>query len=337
MLLIHRRGRLAAVALLALAAGAAGMACDPTPSFPPPAQPLVGRVLFERELTMGTEPIDVTTYAATLHVAPGTVPVGTKLVVRIVDGVVKDLTDGGDIWSHDGLPAAVQLLSDAPTFARPIQLEVPNDRGPSWNLQPAFCNGSCAVGPITVDVLHADEGATAWTRLGVAVPDNLSSRPGAFTAEVTEPHLWTMAMPPGPKLQAPSGLYRLDRLYCETYDVVTTPPETLEIDGDRYVWTRGPSTDPCAPVERGTLGLDLPGAKAVFTPDVGDAYDFNIYPQSSFSFVLKGIRQTAAECAANTTTSLSFVRTKSPGASDGGCATDAGATDAGGSGDAQGG
>jgi hypothetical protein len=291
MLLVHHRVRLAVAALLALAAGAAGGACDPTPTFPAPAQPLVGTVVFERELTMGTDPVEIKNYAATIDIAPGTVPVGTKLVVRILDGVVKDLTPffGGPhfippIWTIDGQPASVQLISDVPTFARPIILTVQSFWTPDE----------------TVDVLHADESATAWTRVGTATLPK--PPPSAFTAALTEPHLWTMAMPlPGePALPAPApdGPYLLNWLTCDANGVVPTPAETLEIDGDRYAWTHGAAGDACASVERGAIVLDVEHDHAAFMPDEGDAYAFELQIVASNAFSLKAIEVRPRECPA---------------------------------------
>jgi hypothetical protein len=324
MFAVHHRGRLVA-ASLALAAGA-GAACDPSPTFPAPAQPLVGTVVFERELTMGTTPVEIRNYAATIDVEPGTVPVGTKLVVRILDGVVKDLTAGtaGDVWSFDGQPASVQLISDVPTFTRPILLTLPNFKARS--------------GP--ADVLHADEGAAAWTRVGEA---SASSAPAlsTFTAELTEPHLWTMAMAPLAQPPAPSGPYLLDWLTCDAIGVVPTPAETLEIDGDRYAWTHGAAGDACASVERGAVALDVAHDNAAFMPDGGEAYAFELQIVASNAFTLKAIEIRPRECPANAKTVLSFFRPikvdpvdagAPPEASDGGCASDAR-----GGGDAQGG
>jgi len=328
MSLVQHGGRLPLAALLALAAGATG--CDPSPTFPAPTQPLVGRVVFEREVTMGTEPIELRTYAATLDIDPGTVPVGTKLLVRILDGVVKELTGetAGDVWSFDGVAGgAVQILSDATTFARPILLTVEG----------------FPVGEGLADVLHADEGAAAWTRVGkVTTPTPPSVF--QFTAELTGPHLWSLAIPPVTALAAPNGVYRLDRLICGTNDVGATPDETLEIDRGRYVWTRGPAGGACAVVERGLISIELSVASATFEPDVGDAYFFNIYVVDNDTFELKTIFARPFECAADVTTVLSFVPAASgadagapnPG-SDGGCASDAGGSDEGGSHDAQGG
>jgi hypothetical protein len=324
MPLAHHRGRLAAAASLALAAGAAGLACSPSPAFPTPAQPLVGEVLFERELTMGTAPVDIRTIQATFHVDAGTVPVGTKLVVRILDGIVKELTVTGDVWSVDGQPAAVQVLSDAPTFARPIQLTIGSFAGRSGQ----------------VDVLHADEGAAAWTQVGQASqtpPPSLSM----FTAELTEPHLWTFLMPPAPKAVAPFGLYRLAQLTCSGHDLTSTTMETLDIGVGRYAWTHGPAGDACSPVERGQIVFQLDMGFASFAPDSDYFHPntFNIHLLDNDTFELQGTFDRPLECPANIPTSLAFVRAVEPvdagappEASDGGCASDGG-----GSGDAQGG
>jgi hypothetical protein len=325
MLLVHHRVRLAVAAPLALAEGAAGGACDPTPTFPAPTQPLVGRVVFERELTMGTEPIELRTYAATLNVEPGTVPVGTKLLVRILDGVVKELTGEGpsDVWSFGQPGGAVQIVSDVTTFARPILLTV---------LQGYPVSG-------LADLLHADEAAPAWTRVGkVTTPTPPSAQ---FTAELTGPHLWSIAIPPVAQLSPPNGLYRVDKLICGSNDkdVAVTPNETLQIDQGRYVWTREPAGGGCAVVERGLIWIELSIASATFEPDVGDGYFFNIYVGDNDSFELKTILARKRECPAEIATTLAFVPASDgadagapPEASDGGCAADAG-----GGSDAQGG
>jgi hypothetical protein len=318
----HSRGHLAVAASLLLAAGAA---CNPTPSFPAPAQPLVGEVVFERELTMGTAPIDIQTYVATLHVDPGTVPVGTKLVVRIVDGIVKELTPdtAGDVWTYNGQPAAVQLLADTGTFARPILLTVPS-----------FTSGATAPAAI----LHADEGAATWTRVGqtaAAPPDAL---PG-FSAELTEPHLWSFALPSAPGVGLPQGLFGLDYAKCGTSDLLPLPTETLEIEGTLYTWTRGPSGGACTVIERGLISMNLKPAQVTFTPDVGAPYSFNFQFEAQNAFELDATLPYPLDCPAGATTALSFLKPLSliptsatPGGNDGGCATDAG-----GSGDAQGG
>src|SRR5579872_722888 len=103
---VHHLRRPTTAILAVAVAGALGMACDPAPTFPAPAQPLVGEVLFERALTMDTASIDLRTEVATFHIDPGTLPVGSTLLVRILDRVVKDLTDGttGDVWNISGQP-----------------------------------------------------------------------------------------------------------------------------------------------------------------------------------------------------------------------------------------
>jgi hypothetical protein len=315
------RGRLAVAAWLALAGGAA---CDPSPTFPAPTQPLVGTVAFEREVTMGTAPIEVKTDLATLHIDPGTVPVGTKIVVRIVDGIVKELTPAtaGDIWSLNGQPLAVQLVSEAKTFARPVLLSTFSFFGKSG----------------LANVLHADEGAAAWTVVGQATtppPPSIAT----VTAELTEPHLWTLAMPSPAQIQPPSGVFRLDQLTCGATNVVPTPMEILEIDTPRYTWTRGPIGDACTPIERGQVVFQFDLGFATFAPDYGQSYYFNIQLAGPDAFGLQNGPARPLECPANSPTSLSFVRAVDPvdagapsDASDGGCASDAG-----GSGDAQGG
>jgi hypothetical protein len=332
MLLAHHRGRRAAAALLALAAVAAGPACEPSPRFPDPAQPLVGEVMVERTLTMGSEAIELKTNVATLHVDPGTVPVGTKLVWRIVDGIVKDLpgSSAGQQWSfYYGQPTSVQLIADVATFARPVVLTVST----SFDTR----NGD-------VDVLHADESAAAWTRVGKATRAPTLSG-SWFTAELTEPHLWTLAVAPPPPFNPPVGLFRLERLMCGTDVVAATPNETLELDGFRYVWTFDPGSS-CAVVDRGEsrISIDAALTSLGFFPDgAAGSYFFAIQQWQNGRLDIEGPNfgtpPRARECAAGVSTVLSFVQTNgpvdagaSPDTSDGGCAPDAG-----GSGDATGG
>jgi hypothetical protein len=245
-----RFSRVVRAALVAVVAAAP--ACDPTPSYPPPEQPLVGTVSFEQEITMGAGPVEVSTVQATVDIDPGTIPVGDRLLVRLLRGVTKATPSGsGNTWMIGAEPAAVQLLPATATFAKPIHLRLP-----------FFPTKTGAV-----DVLHADEAATSWSWVAQAALQSPGS--GSFTAEMTEPHLWTLVGSNG-NAPPPDGIYRLDVLECGT-NLVSPPPDvTLELAGGTYVWTwaRSPGDAGCSPVtERGTVAIYQ--LQATFTPDGG--------------------------------------------------------------------
>jgi hypothetical protein len=271
------RGTSIARTIFAFAVLAVG-ACDPTPSYPPPEQPLVGTVSFEQEITMGAGPTEISTVQATVDIDPGTIPVGDHLLVRLLRGVTKATPSGsGNVWMIGAEPAAVQLLPATATFAKPVHLRLP-----------FFPTQTGAV-----DVLHADEAATSWSWVAQATLPSPGS--GSFTAELTEPHLWTLVGSNG-NAPPPDGIYALDQFICGN-DLVSPPPaSTLELAGGTYVWTwaRSPGDAGCGPVtERGTVAISQ--LQATFTPDVGfpRRYDLKVL---GGGFALEGGPSAGGEC-----------------------------------------
>ena len=67
---------------------------------------------------MGAGPTEISTVQATVDIDPGTIPVGDRLLVRLLRGVTKATPSGsGNTWMIGAEPAAVQLLPATATFA----------------------------------------------------------------------------------------------------------------------------------------------------------------------------------------------------------------------------
>jgi hypothetical protein len=304
-------------AFLALAfAVAAG--CDPTPDYPPPEQPLLGTVVFERDITMGDSAVDIWTQDAALHVDPGTIPRGEHLVVRELRGVSK-ADPAGDVriaqqWQISQQPAAVQLLTATAVFAKPILLRLNYYALPYGSAQ----------------LFHADETAAAWSNVGPA-PQSADQNGPNYTARLTEPHLWTLAYAPAGGPAPPSGLFRLTSVACGSTPVSPVPDETLDIEGGAFIWTR---TKSCVTtMEKGRVVFDSVGATF---KSVAQEQQFALTATSD-GFELETSLGSAPYCPAGVDTIAVFTKVVSNDGSasaqpDPGCGTDAG-----GGGDATGG
>ena len=296
-------------------------ACDPTPTFPQPEGPLVGVVVAEQEVVMGADPIEFRIWEATVRVEPGTVPTGTRLLLRFLRGVSKDAPQETETWQLSWQPAAFQLLPETLTLSKPITLTV-------FGLAPVL--------PAVVDVLHASEEAATWTPVATATSPVPPTVP-TFIASITEPHLWTLGSHPD-SIPDPRGLFRLSSLVCGV-DSVTPPPQTLELDDGAYIWTRGGDGVSCASVESGTFTLNRSLNAVTLTPSIGMPRRYGI-SVSANGFELKGQQTEAIDCAAGVLSVEGFTQAE---AGDGGRPLtqpdggDAGCVDAGVAGDAQGG
>jgi hypothetical protein len=169
--------------------GAAGViacafvaACNPTPTFPPAEQPLVGQVVFEREVIVeGNVSVPLGQGELRFSLSVGAVPPGTRLLFRWLAGVTKTLPPPGadQVWESGlGPPAAaVQILPATVTFTTPGVFE-----------------GIFVDPSRQAELLFADEADAAWQFRGV-----LTSATG-FILElpIAGPHLWSFAARPAP-------------------------------------------------------------------------------------------------------------------------------------------
>jgi hypothetical protein len=301
-----RCGRRAALAALAsYAAAAAG--CTSAPVFPPAEQPLVGTVLIEQEVVVGSSGTNVNlagTYfsIATLYIPPGAVPAGTRLLVRLLRDVHKELPGATpeDFWSY-----TVQILPATVTFATPATLTTPSI------LRAARVGG----------VLFAREDDTAWQRRG---EPTASGDRSSLSVSIDGPHLWSLE---GATVFEPIGTFVRTELWCGNA-TVRAPADTIEFSGGGdYLWMRNVVGATCTFAETGRVAIAALNGVAAFTPAGGPARSYYL-DLSGNGFNLAFYEWPSPECGGQDSSSQSF-RRPAAGAdggvptSDGGCTTDA--------------
>jgi hypothetical protein len=205
-------------------------ACEPTPVYPTPEQPVVGEIYSETStIATGTKQqlnISYSNYSRPIPVVipSGAYPAGTRVTIRLVsdlhlhadtDLVLSRLLAGSDSYFN-----ALQLLPAKQAPAVPLHVDLTGTRYP-W----AF------------SLLHAREDAAIWTDMG-----NLNASATTLSFDITESGLWTIGQLPLP----PSLQGRLSQ------DVATSRPRLLDIVGVSYALA-SPTNSGCYTVETGTI------------------------------------------------------------------------------------
>ena len=172
-------GGLAIVALV--------FACEPTPNFPTPEQPVPGMIWEERSaIATGADQqigllykqyLDSGQHRIRVSIPAGAYPVGTRVTIRLVFdlGTLADIGDVmGQLAGLSGASMALQILPAGLVPARPLRIEISN----VWPKTSNF------------DLLHAYEGDHTWTTVAKV---DIGATTVAF--EVGQPGLWTLADP----------------------------------------------------------------------------------------------------------------------------------------------
>jgi len=151
------------------------VACEPTPTYPVPEQPIVGEILEEQSavVTAAGQPIVLQTGAATLSVPVGAYPASTRVTLRLVNNLPMPADASS---SYFGYPQsqypvqAVQVLPAQPSPAKPLQLVL------FGGMQSLYYT-----------IFHAREGESTWTNTGMVLPDTGAG----LSVAISEPGLWT--------------------------------------------------------------------------------------------------------------------------------------------------
>jgi hypothetical protein len=299
------RRRAALAALAACAAGTAG--CVSAPVFPPAEQPLVGTVLIEQEVVVGSCGSDVNlagTYSsiATLYIPPGAIPAGTRLLVRLLRDVRKELPGvaAEDFWGY-----TVQILPATVTFAAPATLTTP------YPLRAARVGG----------VLFAREDDTSWQRRG---EPTVSGDRSSLSLPIDGPHLWSLE---GATVFEPTATFVRTALLCGNA-TLPAPADTIDFSGGGdYLWMRTVPGATCTFAEAGRVAIAALNGVTTFTPVGGPARSYYL-DLSGNGFNLTFFESPSPECGQEGPSSQSF-RRPSAGADagippgDAGCTTDA--------------
>lgn len=223
--------------------------CSPTPRYPPTAQPVIGTIYDEAELTISGTDQEVELFVVRparqhmvrISIPQGAYPKGTQVTFRMVarletyssppPQLASFIFEGSDDLALQVLPADV-------VPAQPLTVAV-KGTGRPWGF----------------DLLHAVETDLKWAIVESGLfalpapdePDQLILRFG-----IGMPGLWTVALPEIPQLQG-----RLERkaLVCRSVQVENPPPATLDLKGSRYVLTRQDSRG-CAVTTAGTFTFE---------------------------------------------------------------------------------
>lgn len=175
---LHQVHRLAGVTALTTLL----VACEPTPTYPVPEQPIVGEILEEQSALVPAngQPIVLQAVVARLSVPAGAYPAGTRVTLRLVNYL--PTLPVGTNTSFFGYPdfsrspvEAVQVLPAQPSPAKPLQL--------------VLLGG---VQSESYTVFHAREGASTWTNTGMVLPNTAEG----LSVAISEPGLWTAGDPP---------------------------------------------------------------------------------------------------------------------------------------------
>jgi hypothetical protein len=205
-------------------------ACEPTPVYPTPEQPVVGEIYAETStIATGTKQqlnLSYYNYSRPIPVVipSGAYPAGTRVTIRLVSSlhisadtklVLSRLLSGFDDYFD-----ALQVLPAKQAPAVPLHVDL-TGTGHPW----AF------------SLLHAREDASIWTDMG-----NLNASATTLSFDITESGLWTVGQLPLP----PSLQGRLSQ------DVATSRPRLLDIVGVSYALA-SPTSSGCYTVETGTI------------------------------------------------------------------------------------
>jgi len=150
------------------------LACEPTPNYPVPEQPMVGEILEEQSavVTADNQPIVLQAVVARLSVPAGAYPASTRVTLRLVNDLPMPVDTSS---SYFGYPQqyrvqAVQVLPAQPSPAKPLQL--------------VLFGGEES---LYYTVFHAREGQSIWTNTGMVLRDTGAG----LSVAISEPGLWT--------------------------------------------------------------------------------------------------------------------------------------------------
>lgn len=157
-----------------MALAALFLACEPTPNYPAPEQPIVGEILEEQSavVTRNGQPIVLQTVAATLSVPAGAYPASTRVTLRLVNDLPMPIDTSSSYFGYPQqyLVQAVQVLPAQPSPAEPLQL--------------VLFGGTQS---LSYTVFHAREGESTWTSTGMVLQDTGAG----LSVAISEPGLWT--------------------------------------------------------------------------------------------------------------------------------------------------
>jgi hypothetical protein len=169
-------------------------ACEPSPSYPPAEQPLVGRIVEEQSKIVDASwrqfQLDSIQGWGNIHIdlPEGAYPVGTLVTVRLVT----DLKMQSDTpLALDGLVYYRRAAFEA------IQL-LPSDRAPAVAMSVGI-DGDGRTGPY--ELLHAREGDLAWTLVGTIQ----KTTPITLVFDIDASGLWSLGQMPAGAEGAPDG------------------------------------------------------------------------------------------------------------------------------------
>jgi hypothetical protein len=250
--------------------------CSPTPRYPPTAQPVIGTIYDEEELTISGTDQEVELFVVRparqhmvrVSIPQGAYPKGTQVTFRMVAHLGIYSSPPPQLASfifaddHNGPldDLALQVLPADVVPAQPLTVAVKGSGRP-WGL----------------DLLHAVETDPKWEIVESGLfalpapdePDQLILR-----FNIGMPGLWTVALPEIPQLQG-----RLERkeLVCRSLKVENPAPATLDLKGTRYVQTR---QDPlgCTVTTAGTFTFKTTWEIYIQGSDHNDTaeYDFDV-------------------------------------------------------------
>jgi hypothetical protein len=203
-------------------------ACEPTPVYPTPEQPVVGEIYAEMStIATGADQqinllYDRYSSPISVFVPSGAYPAGTRVTIRLVSDLrIQVDTEIALVSFLEGDNFdALQLLPAKQAPAVPLHVDL-TGKGHPW----AF------------SLLHARENASIWTDMG-----KLNASATTLSFDITESGLWTVGQLPLP----PSLQGRLSQ------DVTTSRPRLLDIVGVSYALA-SPTSSGCYTVETGTI------------------------------------------------------------------------------------
>jgi len=289
-------------------------ACEPTPVYPAPEQPVVGDIYAETSTTAtGADQrvnlrYDNYSDPIKILVPSGAYPAGTRVTIRLVGGLRihadTDLVLDHFLARYSGYYFdALQVLPANQAPAVPLHVGV-TGTGYPW----AF------------SLLHAREDASVWTEVR-----SLDATPTTLSFDIPEPGLWTVGqLPLPPSLQG-----------TLSQDTAIGRPWRFDLVGNSYVLAN-PNASGCYDIETGTLHA-LSSAMVELTSSGGDQadLDYKLDPSGTgIAFYLRSGECPTVRCPA---TPLGHYVVSKPGSPtplptqpDGGCPVNAGgSTDAG--------
>ena len=251
-------------------AAAAVLACEPTPRYATPEEPLVGKVALEAStvVTDAGGELDffyadwLPAYRLRVSIPAGAYPKGTVVTIRLLSELDTradtEIVLGRFLNGGNANIQALQLLPASLTPAVPVHVAIVG-----------------ALNPWTFDVLHARETAPAWTVVTSVAPSTTDVTTLPF--DMDAPGLWTIG-----QLPLPASLQgHLQRVQLACGDVPVSAPRVRTVDFVRnsYHWS-SPAGPGCDQVDSGTI-------QAAYSPDCVD-FSPNFGVGGTACFVLDG-------------------------------------------------